>query len=57
MTTVMGICAEIGNFEMPNSTAKITKIMSAEPRKINEIIVELDFEENNLSDAQKENLC
>ena len=56
MTTVMGICAEIGNFEMPNSTAKITKIMSAEPRKINEIIVELDFEENNLSDAQKRKL-
>ena len=24
MTTVMGICAEKGNFEMPNSTAKIT---------------------------------
>tara|TARA_B100000700_G_C14437215_1_gene575379 strand:- start:311 stop:556 length:246 start_codon:yes stop_codon:yes gene_type:complete len=56
MTTVMGICAEKGNFEMPNSTAKITKIMSAEPRKISEIIVELDFEENNLSDAQKRKL-
>ena len=41
---------------MPNSTAKITKIMSSEPRKISEIIVELDFEENNLSDAQKRKL-
>ena len=56
MTTVMGICAEKGNFEMPNSSAKITKIMSAEPRKISEIIVELDFEESNLSDAQKRKL-
>ena len=39
MTTVMGICAEKGNFKMPNSKAKITKIMSADPRKISEIII------------------
>ena len=55
MTTVMGICAEKGGFKMPNSTAKITKIMSAEPRKIKEIRVELDFEENDLSEVQKRN--
>ena len=42
MTTVMGICAEKGGFKMPNSTAKITKIMSAEPRKIKEIRIELN---------------
>ena len=51
MTTVMGICAEKGGFAMPNSSAKITKIMSQEPRKIKEIHVKLDFEENNLSEA------
>ena len=56
MTTVMGICAEKGGFKMPNSTAKITKIMSQEPRKIKEIHVQLDFEENNLSEAQKKKL-
>ena len=56
MTTVMGICAEKGNFEMPNSSAKITKIMSAEPRKISEIIVELSFEKNTLTDTQKNKL-
>ena len=56
MTTVMGICAEKGNFEMPNSSAKVTKIMSAEPRKISEIIVELSFEENNLTNSQKRKL-
>ena len=27
MTTVMGICAEKGGFKMPNSTAKITKLL------------------------------
>ena len=56
MTTVMGICAEKGGFKMPNSTAKITKIMSTEPRKIKEIRVELDFEENDLSEVQKKKL-
>ena len=56
MTTVMGICAEKGGFKMPNSTAKITKIMSVEPRKIKEIRIELNFEENNLSEAQKNKL-
>ena len=56
MTTVMGICAEKGGFKMPNSTAKITKIMSAEPRKIKEIRIELNFEENNLSEVQKNKL-
>ena len=56
MTTVMGICAEKGNFEMPNSTAKITKIMSADPRKIKEIKVELNFEKNSLTDTQKNKL-
>lgn len=56
MTTVMGICAEKGGFKMPNSTAKITKIMSAKPRKIKEIRIELNFEENNLSEAQKNKL-
>ena len=56
MTTVMGICAEKGNFEMPNSTAKITKIMSADPRKISEIKIELNFDNNNLNDTQKNKL-
>ena len=56
MTTVMGICAEKGGFKMPNSTAKITKIMSTNPRKIKEIRIELNFEENNLSEAQKNKL-
>tara|TARA_Y100001960_G_C14563091_1_gene771827 strand:+ start:508 stop:915 length:408 start_codon:yes stop_codon:yes gene_type:complete len=56
MTTVMGICAEKGNFEMPNSTAKITKIMLSDPRKIFEIKIELNFDNNNLTDAQKNKL-
>ena len=56
MTTVMGICAEKGGFKMPNSIAKIRKIMSSDPRKIKEIRVDLNFEENDLSEAQKKKL-
>ena len=56
MTTVMGICAEKGGFKMPNSIAKIKKIMSSDPRKIKEINVEINFEENSLTDIQKKKL-
>ena len=56
MTTVMGICAEKGGFKMPNSIAKIKKIMSSDPRKIKEINIEINFEENSLTDIQKKKL-
>ena len=56
MTTVMGICAEKGGFKMPNSIAKIQKIMNSDPRKIKEIHIELNFEENSLTDIQKNKL-
>ena len=56
MTTVMAICAEKGGFKMPNSIAKIQKIMNSDPRKIKEIHIELNFEENSLTDIQNNNL-
>ena len=56
MTTVMGICAEKGGFKMPNSIARIKKIMNSDPRKIKEIHIELNFEENSLTDIQKNKL-
>ena len=56
MSTVMGICANKGNFSMPNSTAKITKIMGVDPRKISEIMIEFTFEKSELTDAQKNKL-
>ena len=52
----MGICAEKGKFEMPNSKAKITKLMSTNPRKISEIKIEINFEKNSLTDVQKRKL-
>ena len=56
MTTVMGICAEKNNFELPGSTAYVTKIMESHPRRISKIIIEINFDNNNLSDQQNEKL-
>ena len=56
MTTVMGICAEKNNFELPKSTARVTKVMESHPRRISKIIIEINFDKNNLSDQQIEKL-
>ena len=56
MTTVMGICAFKNNFELPKSKAFVTKIMSSHPRRISKIIVEINFEQNNLTGQQTEKL-
>ena len=56
MTTVMGICANKNQFDLPNSTAHITKVMSSHPRRISKIIVEINFDSNNLSEQNIEKL-
>ena len=56
MTTVMGICAEKNNFDLPGSTAYITKIMESHPRRISKILIEINFDNNNLSDQETEKL-
>ena len=56
MTTVMGICAEKNNFELPGSTAYVTKIMESHPRRISKIMIEINFDNNNLSNQQTEKL-
>ena len=56
MTTVMGICANKNQFDLPNSTAHITKVMSSHPRRISKIIIEINFEKNNLSEQNVEKL-
>ena len=56
MTTVMGICANKNQFDVPNSTAHVTKVMESHPRRISKIIIEINFDKNNLSDQQTEKL-
>lgn len=43
MFSIMGIKANAMNVDIEGSTANVTKIMQAEPRKISEIIVVLDM--------------
>ena len=56
MTTVMGICANKNQFDLPNSTAHITKVMSSHPRRISKIILDINFDNNNLSEQNIEKL-
>ena len=56
MTTVMGICANKNQFDLPNSTAHVTKVMSSHPRRISKIIIEINFEKNKLSEQNIEKL-
>ena len=56
ITTVMGICANKNQFDLPNSTAHVTKVMSSHPRRISKIIIEINFEKNNLSEQNVKKL-
>jgi uncharacterized OsmC-like protein len=47
MLTIMGIAANAHGFNIDNTKIKITKIMSANPRKVCEVIIELNFPKNN----------
>ena len=53
MLTIMGIAARTHQFNIDGTTVKITKIMVANPRKVGEIVVELNFPANNYSEKEK----
>lgn len=46
--TIMGITALENNFSIDGSTAKTTKIMADNPRRVAEVIIEFDFSSLNL---------
>jgi putative redox protein len=43
MLSIMGIAANEHKFSIDGATASITKIMASDPRRIAEIVVDLDF--------------
>ncbi|MBT8257669.1 MAG: OsmC family protein [Bacteroidia bacterium] len=43
MLTVMGIKAERMDIDMSGTTAEVTKIMASDPRRISEIVIDIDF--------------
>jgi uncharacterized OsmC-like protein len=52
MLSIMGIAANEHKFSIDGATASITKIMASDPRRIAEIIVDLDFP-GSFTDKQK----
>ena len=54
MLTVIGIVANRSSFSIDGTQIKVTKVMASDPRRIGEIIVELNFPPNNYSDKEKE---
>jgi putative redox protein len=54
MLTLMGIKAQgEGMTSIDGTTAEVTKIMYAEPRRVGEIHIKLTFPKNNYSDKEK----
>ena len=53
MITIMGIKAREKGLDLTGTLLETTKIMSSEPRRIGEIIIEITFPKNNFSDKDK----
>ena len=56
MITVMGIYAEKNGILMPNVYSRTNKVMSSHPRKISKLKIEIIFDDNRLSNEQKQSL-
>ena len=53
MLTLMGIAANTHDINFSGATMKITKIMSSNPRKVAEVILDINMGGNNYSDKEK----
>lgn len=53
MFTIIGIKAKDSEFNVDGATATVTKIMSASPRKISEIVIDFDFSSGNYTEKEK----
>jgi len=54
MLTIMGIAARTHEIDMDGTTAEVTKVMAAEPRRVAEIHVNFSFpKKDEYSDKQK----
>ena len=56
MITVMGIYAEKNGILMPNVYSRTNKVMSSHPRKISKLKIEIIFDDNQISEAEKQSL-
>ena len=53
MVTIMGIKAREKGLDLTGTVLETTKIMSSEPRRIGEIVIEITFPKNNFSEKDK----
>lgn len=53
MLTIVGIAAKNHGFNIDGTTAEITKIMAENPRRVSEIIVNLQFPTNSYTEKEK----
>ncbi len=54
MLTIVGIAARTQGFSIDGTTAEITKIMGENPRRVTEILINLQFPANNYSEKERE---
>ena len=53
MLTIMGIAANEKGFSVDGTKAEVTKVMYADPRRIGEIHIHLEFPPNNYTQREK----
>lgn len=53
MVSILGIQANTSNIKLGDINADVTKIMSANPRKISEIVVVMNFTNHQYSEKEK----
>jgi len=53
MISVLGIVAKSHNIDIEGLNAKVQKIMNSEPRRVGEIIVDLNFPSDNYTEKEK----
>lgn len=52
--TVVGIASRTHGFNVDGTVIKITKIMASDPRRVSEVVVEMDFPPVKYSDKEKQ---
>ncbi len=53
MVTIMGISAQTHGFSMEGVRGEVTKIMTSNPRKVSEVIIDLYFPDNGYNGKDK----
>lgn len=53
MVTIMGMASQTHGFSLEGVRGEVTKIMASDPRRVNEIIVDLYFPDNGYTDKEK----